>query len=44
MSIMKVSIEFLCKLLFLVVSTIVGVVISLGMAKLLLPLIDVLYG
>ena len=44
MPIMKVSIEFLCKLLFLVVSTIVGVVISLGMAKLLLPLIDVLYG
>ena len=44
MSIMKVSIEFLCKLLFLVVSTIIGVVISLGMAKLLLPLIDVLYG
>ena len=44
MSIMKVSIEFLCKLLFLVVSTIVGVVISLGMAKLIIPLIDVLYG
>ena len=44
MPIMKVSIEFLCKLLFLVVSTIVGVVISLGMAKLIIPLIDVLYG
>ena len=45
MPIMKVSIEFLCKLLFLVVSTIVGVVISLGVAKLvLIPLIDVLWG
>lgn len=45
MSIMMVLIEFLGKILVLVVSMILGVVISLGVAKLvLIPLIDVLWG
>lgn len=45
MSIMMVLIEFLGKILVLVVSLIMGVVISLGTAKLvLIPLIDVLWG
>ena len=44
MSIMMVLIEFLGKILVLVVSIILGVVISVGMAKLIIPLIDVLWG
>ena len=45
MSTMMVLIEFLGKLLFVVVSTIICIVISLGTAKLvLIPLIDVLWG